>query len=285
MLARKPGPQLALHPRQTVRGPAGQVAGERGHLEGELVLEVVGLGHDPAEQGWGMRWSEPFMQSRSSIRKSATSCHVVAGAAHERLGVVGQRGPVAVADREVLGAHGRTVRCLPDEGVLGHRRGHAAPHDGIVESGEAEDLGHLGDVAEHVGQVADLHDAPEGGAADEAHLQVPHDRLARGQELVHQDVPGPHAQPAGGGQRPEPALGLRAHLEVVVDHGHLPVEHEVGIAGVALEQRDQGVDQVHQGQAEVLVGLVPFPIPVRVRNDGNAAGGHDRQTTAWRRGR
>ena len=71
---------------------------------------------------------------------------------------------------------------------------------------------------------------------------------------------------------------LGAHLEVVVDDGHLAVEHEVRVAGVALEQGDQCVDQLDEGEAEVLVGLVPFPIPVRVRNDGNPAGGHDRQT-------
>ena len=119
---------------------------------------------------------------------------------------------------------------------------------------------------------------PKAAPRAEAHLQVAHDRLARGEELVHQDVPGPHAHPAGRGQRPQPPLGLGPHLEVVVDHGHLPVEHEVGVAGVALEQGEQRVDQLHQGEAEVLVGLVPFPVPVRVRNDGNPAGGHDRQT-------
>ena len=89
---------------------------------------------------------------------------------------------------------------------------------------------------------------------------------------------GPMLTRPGGRQRTQPALGLGTHLEVVVDHRHLPVEHEVGVAGVALEQRDQRVDQLHQGQTKVLVGLVPFPVPVRVRNDGNPAGGHDRQT-------
>ena len=147
-----------------------------------------------------------------------------------------------------------------------------------MKSRQSEDLGHLRNVAEHVRQIAHLHDAPEGGAATEAHLEVAHDGLAGGEELVHQDVPGPHADPAGGRQRAEPPLGLGADLEVVVHHGHLPVQHEVGVAGVALEQGEQGVDQLHEGQAEVLVGLVPFPVPMRVRNDGNPASGHDRQT-------
>ena len=101
--------------------------------------------------------------------------------------------------------------------------------------------------------------------------------------FVHEDVPRPHAHPAGRGHHPEPFLGLWPHLEIVVDHGHLPVEHEVGVTGVTLEKREQRVDQLNEGEAEFLVGLVTFPVPVRMRNDGNAARGHDRHTMRWRR--
>ncbi len=270
--------ELALHPGQLPTRGVGQIAGERGDLEVELVLQVVGLGHDPAEPGLGHEVIGPVHAQQVAHEELGHLGHVVARAADQRLGVVGERRPVAVADGQVLGPDRGAVGGLPDEGVLGHLRGHAPPDDGIVETGQLQDLGHLGNVAEHVGEVPELHHAPEGGPADQAHLQVAHDRLAGGEELVHQDVPGTHAQPAGGGQRAEPALGLGADLEVVVHHRHLPVQHEVGIAGVALEQREQRVDQVHEGETEVLIGLVPFPVPVRVRNDGNPAGGHDRQT-------
>ena len=53
MLARAPersSPCTRVRP--SVRR-AGQVVGERGHLEVEVVLQVVGLGHDPAEPGLG----------------------------------------------------------------------------------------------------------------------------------------------------------------------------------------------------------------------------------------
>ena len=212
------------------------------------------------------------------MRNSATSATLSPRAADQRLGVVGKRRPVAVPDRQVLGPDRGSVGGLPDEGVLRHLRGHTPPDHGVVEARQLQNLRHLRNVAEHVGQVAQLHHAPEGGPADESHLQVAHDRLAGGEELVHQDVPGAHAQPAGGGQRAEPAFGLGTDLEVVVHHRHLPVQHEVGIAGVTLEQGEQAVDQVHESETEVLIGLVPFPVPVRVRNDGNPAGGHDRQT-------
>ena len=53
MLARTPersSPSTRVRPSV---GAAGQVAGERGDLEDEVVLEVVGLGHDPPEPGLG----------------------------------------------------------------------------------------------------------------------------------------------------------------------------------------------------------------------------------------
>ena len=157
---------------------------------------------------------------------------VVVRPAHQCLGIVGERGTVAVPDRQVLGADSRTIGCFPDKPARGHLRGHAAPHHRVGEPTQAQDLRHLRDVPEHVRQVADIHDAAEGGTSPDAHLQVPHNGLPRSEELVHQDVPGPHAHPARGGERPQAALVFRPYLEVVVDDRHLSVEHEVGVARV-----------------------------------------------------
>ena len=55
---------------------------------------------------------------------------------------------------------------------------------------------------------------------------------------------GPHRQPPGAGQGPDPLLVLGPDLEVVVDHRHLAVEEEAGVGGVALEQVEQAVEQV-----------------------------------------
>ena len=93
--------------------------------------------------------------SPTSSRWSVTRCTSC-------LGVVGECGTVAVAGGEVLGPHGGAVGCLPEEPGLGDRRGHAPPDHGVGEPGQPEDLGHLCDVAEHVGQVADGHGAAEG---------------------------------------------------------------------------------------------------------------------------
>ena len=226
MLAREPERSSPSHVRESLGRRAREVAGERGDLEVEVVLQLVGLGDHPAEPGLGHQVVRAVHAQQVTDRNSATS---------STWSRSGGRGPwrrraarPRCRTRPAGTRHGRTSRRgLPHEGVLGHLRGHAPPHDGVAEPGQAQDLGHLRDVAEHVGQVADVHDAAERRSPAEAHLEVAHDGLARGQELVHEDVPGPHAQPTGGGQRPQPPLGLGPHLEVVVDDGHLPVQHEV----------------------------------------------------------
>ena len=114
------GAQLALHPRESLGGGVGQVAGDRGHLEVELVLQVVGLGHDPAEPGLGHQVVGPVHAQQVAHEELGHLGHVVPRAADERLGVVGQRRTVAVADGQVLGPDRGAVGGLPDEGVLGH---------------------------------------------------------------------------------------------------------------------------------------------------------------------
>ncbi len=248
----------------------------------KVVLEVVGLGDHAAQPRLGHEVVRPVHAEQVSEQEVLHLVDVVLRPPNERLGVIRQCRAVAIADGQVFGPHRRAVRRLPDERVLGHLGWHAAPHDGVAETSQPKDLGHLRDVAEHVRQVPHVHDAAEGGAPHEPHLEIAHDRLTGGEELVHQDVPGTHAHPSGRGQSPQATLVLGSHLEVVVHHGHLAVEHEVRVTRIVLEERDQGVDQFHQGQAKVLVGLVPFPVPVCVRNDGYPTSGHDRQTMTCR---
>ena len=172
--------------------------------------------------------------------------------AHQRLGVLGQGGTVAVAGHQVLGPHARSVGRLPPEGGAIDGGRHAPPDHGVLEAGRRQDLGHLGDVAEHVGQVAHVHHAAEVAAPADAGLQVPDDGLARYQELVHQDVPRTDGDPPGGGQRPQPVGVLGTDLQVVVDHRQLPVEEEVGVRDVLLHLVEQGVDGGHQLEPEYL---------------------------------
>ena len=143
--------------------------------------------------------------------------------------------------------------------------GHAAPDDGPVDPGAAQHLRHLRDVAEHVGQVADPHRATELRGPGPAELQVADHRLARDEELVHEDLPRPDRQAALGDEPADERLGFRADLEVVVDRRALAVEREPEPA-VRLHPLEQLVDEVDEAQPERLERLVPLAVPVGVRD-------------------
>jgi len=146
----------------------------------------------------------------------------------------------------------------------------AAPDDSLLDPGEPEDLRHLRDVPEHVGQVADAHRSAQLLAAALAALQVPEDRLARDEELVDERLPRPDRHPALFDQAPDALLVLRAHLQVVVDRRELPVEREDEVR-LRLQQVEHAVDEPDELQPKALEGEVPLPVPVGVRDELDGA--------------
>ena len=119
---------------------------------------------------------------------------------------------------------GRVAQTSADDVTAAVDRGrHTPPHDGVGEAELVEHLGHLGHVAEHVGQVADVHGPAEGrGPAQElgdpalrhgvleAHgdRSLALDALAReGRRAIDQDEAEVICLGCGG------LLGLRAPLE------------------------------------------------------------------------
>ncbi len=266
--------ELAAPFGQVVAGCVPEVVGQRGDAQVEVALYLVGFGHHPAQPGLGAEvvGAVHHQQRVPGPEEGPELLQVRVQAAYQGLGVLGERGPVAVAGHQVLGPHRRTVRCLPAEGRPVDGGGHPPPHHGLVESGLGQDLGHLGDVAEHVGQVADPGHAAEGGAAADAGLQVPDDGLTGHQELVHEDVPRSEGDPPGGAQGAEPVLVLRSDLQVVVDDRQLAVQEEVAVGAVPLHQVEEAVDQADQFEAEGLERLVPFAVPVGVGDDRDAPG-------------
>src|SRR5215211_3465850 len=192
----------------------------------------------------------------------------------EPAGDVEQRRGVLVAVRQVLGAHRRPVRRLPFEDVGLDRGRHAPPDDRLLDAGQPEDLRHLGDVTEHVREIADPHRAPQFVTAAQAGLEVAEDRLAGDEELVHQHLPRADREPALLDEATDPRLGLGPNLKVVVERRHLPVEREP-VALVGFHQVEQAVDEPDELQPEALEGEVPLPVPVGMRNEvnGRQAGG------------
>jgi hypothetical protein len=133
----------------------------------------------------------------------------------------------------------------------------------MADSGPPEQLRHLGDVAEHVGQVADPHRATERFGGVPSQLEVPDQRLARDEELVHEDLPRPDRQPALADQALDPGPSGRPDLEVVVDRCNLAVERESEPL-VRLHRVEELVDQLDETHPEHLEGLVPLTVPVGV---------------------
>jgi hypothetical protein len=198
----------------------------------------------------------------------------VAGPAGDLRGIVHESGGVAVAAGQILGADRGAVRRLPGKGMAVHGFRNAAEHARVGQPGTGQDLGHLGDVAEHVGQVADRHRAAQLRAAAQPAFQVTHDVLAGAQELVEQDLPRTHRQASGPDEGDHLLPPFRADLQVIVDRGELPVEGEP-LPRVALHPVEHVVEQGHQSQPEPLERLVPLPVPVRVwHHDDLGRSGH-----------
>ena len=144
--------------------------------------------------------------------------------------------------------------------------GHAAPHDRIGQSGAPEELRHLRDVPEHVGQVADPHRPAELRGACPATLEVSYQGLAADEELVHEDLPRADGEPAAHHVAAQALLLLGTNLEVVVDRRELAVEREREL-GLRLEHLHDPVDEVDELHPEALERPIPLAVPVRMGDE------------------
>ncbi len=147
------GAQLAGPGDEVCGRLIGEVLGERGHDEAVVVLHRVRFGNDPAEPGLRrLVVRAVHEQHPAALEARVAQLELVAvGARDELLRVVRQVTSVGVRPVEVLGANTRAVRRLPPERGLRDGRGNAAPDDGVVQPGLAQQLRHLSDVTEHVG--------------------------------------------------------------------------------------------------------------------------------------
>src|SRR5207244_12473893 len=182
----------------------------------------------------------------------------------QQLRNVEQVGAVAVAADEVLRLDLRTVGGAPDEAVALDRHRDAAPDDRSVDAGAPQELRHLSDMPEPVRQIADRHRTAELLGPGPAELEVPDDRLAGDQELVHQDLPRPDRESALRDQPPDQRLRPWPDLEILVHGRSLAVEREPhpGTLGQPFEEL---VDELNEPHPERLERLVPLAVPVGMR--------------------
>src|SRR5581483_9406184 len=142
----------------------------------------------------------------------------------------------------------------------------AASHDGVIYAEAPENLRHLRQVAELVGQIADLHARAELAGDAMADEQAAHGRLAAGQELVVQLIPGADGDTPFPDVLFQPGAVLRLDGEVVLQHDGLRVQVEITIVRVAVEQGKDVIYQVYETHSELLERQIPLPIPVRMRD-------------------
>ena len=107
---------------------------------------------------------------------------------------------------------------------------------------------------------------PSSSARAQPSSQVADDRLARHEELVHQDLPRADREASLGDQPADQRLRLGPDLEVVVDGGRLAVEREAE-PRILLHPVEQLVDQLDETHPERLERLVPLAIPMGVRHE------------------
>ena len=275
---RRPGrrAEFASPHRQGAVGDAGPFAleppGEVGDLEAVPARAGVGLGHGAGHP----RLRRPLVAAVHEQQPGHPAVPDLGFPAPDPLDEsrpVGREGPpVGVGAVQIFGPHRRAVGGLPPEGGggLGDGGRHPPPHDGVVDAGQPQELGDLGDMAEDVGPVADRRPGrTELSPAGHPRLEVPHDRLGRDDELVHLHRPGPDPEPPGGHRRPHPALRLGPHGQVVVDGGRLPVQPEMGQTP-ALQLVEEPVEQPDEPDPPRLERHVPLPVPVGVGHDPHA---------------
>ena len=125
-------------------------------------------------------------------------------------------------------------------------------------------------MTERVGDVADGRHRPERARDRAAEQQVANVGLAARQQRVGLHVPRPGREPAGLQSRDELVPAFGPHLEVVLQHDRLPVEHETE-ARVGREQIEHRVDRVDEPAAEHLERAVPLPVPMEVGDEQELA--------------
>ncbi len=94
-------------------------------------------------------------------------------------------------------------------------------------------------------------------------------RVTAHQKLIGLQVPGAYLYAARASILLQALFLLWSHLQVVVEHNSLAVEHEVAELGVAVQNIEQFINGVYEAYAELLECLVPFTVPVGMRDNDN----------------
>ena len=141
-----------------------------------------------------------------------------------------------------------------------------APQHRSVEGELASEIGKNRWMAESVRRIEYVEPAAQAGRVGAADEEVAHQRLARGDLLVGQHIPGPDLEPPGSHQSAHQRLAIRPYREVVLEQNRLPVQEE-GLEGrISLESFEQVVEQSDQSDTKGRLREIPLPVPVRMED-------------------
>src|SRR6266540_24957 len=134
----------------------------------------------------------------------------------------------------------------------------------------AQYLRRLRRMAERVGDVSHAHGTAERRRDAETFLEVAHERFARDEQVVGEDVPRTDEESFRADKFLDARSIFRPLLEVIFDRDHVSVEGEGPELGVALEKVEELRDHRNETRAIALEPFVPFAVPMRMRDDVGA---------------
>src|SRR5437667_11713462 len=120
-----------------------------------------------------------------------------------------------------------------------------------------------------IGNIANLHGTSKFGGATQSYLQIANQRFTTDKKLVGLQIPGSHLNTSRARIAFQTFFLLGLYLQIIVENNSLTVKHEIAEILILIENIEQFINSFDEANAKLLKRLVPFAIPVGVRNDNN----------------
>jgi hypothetical protein len=125
-----------------------------------------------------------------------------------------------------------------------------------------------------IGKVADLHHSPELPGDPMTDQQVANRRLSTHEKLIVQLVPRTDQKATFTDEGCQTAQTVGTDVEVILESNRLPIKVKMVKEGLSIEDFDQMVDQIDETHPELLVGKVPFTVPVGMTDNMKGCSRH-----------